>query len=283
MSNSAAETYLKVPALLTALLAITTLIAVAVSAATGGVDRALAEGEGYVGGDASVRIGDQRLNCTYTGVLDGGSTDTTAEGGADASEVESTMSGNGTCVAPSATSSRGESRLPFRISITRQEVLEQTITAQLQGLIVEQSSDEDGILEFPADGTFEVLLEIETTSIGVVHNRPSEPMLLDCPEITDYTEFSCALQERTEVVLYDESDETAMATIDDANLNFNLNVQPEAPPTVTQTPDPNLNPDPPDPDDDPPFWLGLLLGALGGAAVVGAAWFVTTRASQGGG
>ena len=160
-----------------------------------GGERALATGDGAVTGKVIVVIGGISLTCPMTGHLIGSSE--LDPGTLDVSFVTDALDGSGQCVGS----------LPF------------TMTGGVTGEITELVNLIPNELEFPAVGTFEVFLNIDSDLLGPdVHNIV--PMMMDCPEITDPKRFPCNLTPATSVALWNPGETTILATITDVDLVF---------------------------------------------------------------
>lgn len=214
-----------------------------------GAERALATGDGKISGTATVVIGSP-LACTIFGDLTGGSV-IDEVGGVDIAFVTDSLAGGGQCIG----------NLPF------------TMTGSIKGEIEEQNNNNPGVLEFPADGTFEVLVAIDSDVLGqIIHNKAAEPILFDCPDIANGGLFSCDLSFATTVDLYNAAGDTVLATITDMELDFEgLSVggvaeMPEAADTSLKSDDSS--------DKNAGVLAGIAAGAAAGVVLLGSgAWY----------
>lgn len=180
------------PALMAAL-----VVALLIGVGLWGGVRVLATGDGTVSGTATVVIGSP-LSCTLAGALTGSSV-LDEVGGVDIAFVTDSLSGGGECTG----------NPPF------------DMTGSIIGEIEEQKNNDPGVLEFPADGTFEVLLAIDSDALGqIIHNKVSEPALMECPNITNGDLFPCSLVSAMTVDLYNAAEDTVLGTITAVDLDF---------------------------------------------------------------
>ena len=220
-----------------------------------GAERALATGDGKISGTATVVIG-SALSCTIFGDLTGGSVINNVAG-FDVASVTDSLDGGGQCTG----------NAPF------------TMTGSIKGEIVEQNNSNSGVLEFPADGTFEGLLTIDSADLGqIIHNKAAEPLLFDCPDIGNGDLFSCDLSFATTVDLYNVAENTVLAEITAVKLNFSgLGVGVGGILEAPELADASLQS-----DDSSGTSTGVLAGvaaavAAGTVALAGAAWYARRR------
>ena len=213
-----------------------------------GGERALATGDGNIRGTATLVIGGSPLTCTVNGALDGGSV--IDPGPPDVSFVTDALEGDGFCGAN----------------------LKITMTGSITGTITEQQNQTTGVLDFPADGIFEVQLVLDIDGFGLVHNLVAEPMNIECLDIIEEDLFPCILAPSTSVDLWNVGETTIVATVTTVDIDFDgLNVGgvaelPEVEDTPLQV------------DDSSGTSTGMLAGmaAVAAAAVVllgGGAWY----------
>jgi hypothetical protein len=194
---------------------------------------ASAIGNGGAAGRSTVQVGDQTLDCEWLVGVSGTATDTETEDGTDARDVDSDLDGSGNCTPQSVIANFAPEQHVNQASLVRQEVLTQKIVGQLQGQVVEKDGgDKDGIFEAPATATYEISLQIETTSIGSVHTSDSEPLIVDCPNIDVYEQHSCEMPAGTTTNLYDQTGANVVATIVALKMNFAVDGRPELPPPL---------------------------------------------------